>query len=470
MGLGLDQAGNALFPAVDEDVFLEWAKQDLARNAVSDRLTFRGGQPPAHSINRGDPGEAGWTFLIRAGDPNRTEILAALRPLAELRGMKNPMAPLEFGGGPREGWLEWINTNYDAPSLANQQVPAYVLIVGSPSAVPFDFQSLLSTVAIVGRLDFDSDKDLRAYVEKVLRLEGASGPIVDREVVLFAPDAGLPDPTYFSRKYMAEPLAEHVDSYLRFDTVRLFGDQATKARLIESLRGKRPAFVYSASHGLGLTDGSDARKRELNGSICCQRSKTDTSNSLFSAEDVPLGESFLEGSVFFQFACFGYGTPTRSYFSHWRDNSLRQWADADFVAALPKRLLSHPRGPIAYVGHLDSAFIHGFTDPAVPFAAAAGVLRWGARVAPFKQAVTSILSAKPTAMAMDAMTQRHALCNAELVQTYDQMQRGEYTWTADRRKRFVDRWITRSDAQNYMVLGDPAARAWIPEPATQTRP
>ena len=30
------------------------------------------------------------------------------------------------------------------------------------------------------------------------------------------------------------------------------------------------------------------------------------------------------------------------------------------------------------------------------------------------------------------------------------------------RERFIDAWITRSDAQNYMIYGDPAARLRIP--------
>ncbi len=40
----------------------------------------------------------------------------------------------------------------------------------------------------------------------------------------------------------------------------------------------------------------------------------------------------------------------------------RGFGEHDFVAALPKRLLAHPRGPIAYAGHRDTAWRHGFAD------------------------------------------------------------------------------------------------------------
>jgi len=61
------------------------------------------------------------------------------------------------------------------------------------------------------------------------------------------------------------------------------------------------------------------------------------------------------------------------------------------------------------------------------------------------------------------MNKRFAVCNTLLTSTYDRLQRGTFSWTTEGRKRFVDSWIMRSDAQNYMLFGDPAARLRIPE-------
>lgn len=115
---------------------------------------------------------------------------------------------------------------------------------------------------------------------------------------------------------------------------------------------------------------------------------------LFNAKDVSHDGPYLEGAVFFQFACFGYGTPVESGFSHWHPAIRKVNAKADFVAALPKKLLSHPRGPIAYVGHLDVALLHGFDDPDNPIPLEGP---WHPRIAPFKKALDLLLGVNPMA-------------------------------------------------------------------------
>ena len=65
---------------------------------------------------------------------------------------------------------------------------------------------------------------------------------------------------------------------------------------------------------------------------------------------------------------------------------------------------------------------------------------------------------------MDDMGKRYGLTNVMLTNVYDRIQRGTLTWTPEAERRFLDTWIYRGDAQNYMVYGDPAARLRIPEP------
>jgi hypothetical protein len=164
--------------------------------------------------------------------------------------------------------------------------------------------------------------------------------------LFFAPDHGLPDPTYFSREYMAVPLAEHVEEELRVPIRSILGDEATKPNLMDGLAGN-PALVYTASHGLGAVGEPLDRQQRYNGAICCQHEGGLTLDSLFSADDVPQHAPFLEGAVFFQFACFGYGTPAQSDFAHWLAGVPEDYSPTDFVAALPRTLVGHPRGPIA---------------------------------------------------------------------------------------------------------------------------
>jgi len=465
MGLGIDyQTGELLVKPMDSTAFARKILESLNKNSKdftqlanvgSQTLTFRG-EVERRPVDQGNPREAGWTYIVNENDPDREEISKILRPLAEYRGMKDPESPMVFNGEAEEEWFDWLQDNYY--SVEHMERPYYIAIVGGPDKIPFKFQSLLDMATAVGRLDFNSLDDLKAYVEKVIRLEEMPEPVVDRKALVFAPDYGSQDPTHFSRLYMAEPLAEYICDNCQLQTSTMSGDMATKSKLTSALLSEKPALVYTASHGMGaIGQPLDIQKR-FNGAICCQRKEGDPLGKwLFTADDVPLDRPYLEGSVFFQFACFGYGTPAESDYSHWLDKPELN-CEQDFVAALPKKLLSHPRGPIAYVGHLDTAFLHGFDDPNNPYPAG----RWHSRMSPFIKAVNGLLfDTQPIGLTMNEMNARYGIGNAQLSNFLDQVQRGKKTFEAYI-NWLVDTFITRSDAQNYMIFGDPAVRLRIP--------
>jgi hypothetical protein len=469
LGTGMDYAGNLLFPSTDEGVFAKALVGALQRNGqavqaltrtTTEAFTFRG-EVEREILDPGDPLRAGWSFLVNSTDPQREGFEKILEPLAVHRGMADPKAPLLYNSEPAEEWFNWLHDNYFALKLEGKKAPYYILIAGGPDQVPFRFQSILSTVANVGRVNLDTLDALRQYVEKLIRIETVADPLVDREVVLFAPDAGLPDPTYFSREYMAKPLVEHMRNEVGIAAHTMLGRDATKKNLQDALCVKKPALVYTASHGLGPKGEPLEVQKRYNGAICCQKTGQEVriEDRLFMADDVPLDRPFLEGAIFFQFACFGYGTPAESDYAHWLDEVPRKYADTDFVAALPKRLLSHPRGPIAYIGHLDTAFLHGFADVEEPYV----LERWHNRIAPFVEAINHLLGVQTSGLSMRGMNGiRYSLCNALISNTYDRQQRGKLQWNVSLEARFLDNWITRSDAQNYMVFGDPAAKLRIP--------
>jgi hypothetical protein len=466
-GLGLDLDGRLLFEAQDEDALTDHLVGALEFNApalksltrTSARRETERGEVEREIRDAGNPRAAGWSFLVNANDPQRGAITEILRPLAEHRGMTDPGRPLVYRGESRDEWFDWLNDEYYSLALEGGRTPRYVLLTGDPQQIPFGFQSVLATVANVGRVDFVLLDHLRAYVEKLLRLENAADPVVERSALFFAPDGGYPDPTYFSRKYMAEPMAERVREKFGLATRAILGDDATKEELASALRTSHPALVYTASHGLGAMKKPSDVQRQLNGAICCQADGPLTPEDLFGAEDVSHDHPFLEGSVVFQFACFGYGTPAESDYAHWLRGVPKRYTDADFVAALPKKLLSHPRGPIVYIGHLDTAFLHGFASAEPPRTHQ----RWNSRIAPFVRAVEELLAVQPPGLAMQDMNTRYSICNAQITSTYDRQRRGKLAWTPEEKTRFLDRWITRGDAQNYMVLGDPAARLRLPD-------
>ena len=464
IGLGLDFAGKPLFKPMNEGDVIRSLVNAMGNNAdhvlsltrtTAEAVTYRGERQRA-ILDLGDPKAAGWTFLINVADPHREEIVRILQPLATHRGMDKPTKPLLYNSEPPSEWFNWLHTYYYTLDSTDKKAPQYILIVGGPNLVPFLFQSVLSTVANVGRVDFDTLDDLKHYVAKLIRIETGAQPLVTEEAILFAPDAGLPDPTYFSRQYMVEPLAAYIKEKLGFKTYTIIGDDATKANLADTLRNKKPSLVYTASHGLGAIEEPIEIQRRYNGSICCQHEGQLNPDSLFSADDVLLEQPFLEGAIFFQFACFGYGTPAQSDYAHWVEGIPKQYASAAFVAPLPKKLLAHPRGPIAFIGHLDTAFLHGFVDVSKQYRD-----RWDTRIAPFKEGVHRLLTIQPAGLALRDMSIRYNACNALITHTYDQQQRGRLVWSARLQERFLDNWITRSDAQNYMIFGDPATHLRI---------
>lgn len=414
----------------------------------------------ARTVDRGDPRAAGWTFLIRSDDPKRDEIIEAMAPLASWRGMPDPRQPLVCDGS--ANGAEWMTNTYFPLALAGQQPPEYLLIVGGPDRVPFHFQSVLDSVASVGRIDFDSTEDLRSYVTKVVRLEQAEDPVPANDTVFFGPDYGQDDPTYYSRRFLVEPLATQVHS------PAIVGDQATKARLLQELRDRRPVLVFSASHGMAAPSQTVDVQRRVNGAICCAREPGARMEQwLLTADDLPEKDSFLEGAVFFQFACFGYGTPQESDYAHWLPDSYavpQRIAKADFVSALPKRLLANPRGAIAFIGHVDTAWLHGFADPNDP----RPIDRWHKRIAPFQMAVDALLKVQPPGLAMEFMNKRFDVSNAEITRTYDRVQAQREKLTPELTARLADMFILRGDAQNYMIFGDPAVRARMPAAAPST--
>jgi hypothetical protein len=468
MGMGLDYTTHGLLiHPIDELEFAQRLEKSLGQRAdelgartdtTNTRSAFRREIELTPGVDLRDPKAAGWTFVVNGDDPDLSDIVDTLRPLAELRGMADPSRPLIFRSD--DDWGEWMIDNYT--SVDTQSLPHYVMVVGGPDQVPFHFQALFDTAASVGRVDLPIS-DLKAYVDKLIRLETAAEPGTLKQAVVFAPDAGQQpdgqyDPTYFSRHYMAEPLAAYIETKLGFQTTSIMGDDATKANFVNALTGAQPALVYTASHGLGAPDQELDIEKVVNGAICCQQSADtpELTDWLFMGQDVPIDQPFMEGAVLFQFACFGYGTPAESDFMHWLGQEEIN-AKADFVAALPKHLLAHPRGPIAFVGHVDTAWLHGFDDPNQPFPLEV----WDKRISPFVQALNRLLTVEPVGRAMGTMNERYSTTNAILTGTYDKLQRGRMQPTPEFWSKLAETFITRSDAQNYMVFGDPGARVRI---------
>jgi len=476
LGMGIDYTtGNLLCEAIDDQIAGRETVRALYR--AHDRLLALTTVPRDVALLRekarrlpspdyGDPRAAGWTYLLAADDPARAAITEIIQPLARHRGMPHPEAPLIYARGAEEDWWRWIEHNYVTRDLTRP--PFYVLIIGDPDHVPFRFQALLQTIAATGRLHFDSPDDLQSYVTKVLRLENAPEPAVEREAIFFAPQLpprGLDhDATYYSRRFLAEPIARLVGCEYGFVPHVLSGDRATKEALLATMRATRPALVFVASHGMVAPAEPPDVQRRVNGAICCQHNRDEPRERwLLSAADIARDQYILDGAILFQFTCFGYGTPARSEYAHWTPLLEELNTDTDFIAALPQRLLALPHGPVGFIGHVDAAWVCGFHDEGQ----ASDNEHWEARVAPFAMTVRHLLhDLQPAGQAMAPIGQRYVALNSNLADDIDRLRRGDIYETPDFRAKQAQAYILRNDAQNYMVFGDPAVQLQVPATAS----
>lgn len=394
--------------------------------------------------NLNNPLEVGWALLLPQEGAEMGEIARALAPLVKHRRGKVIYGKLDE---------EWIESEYTYKP--EDQRPYYILLAGPPSKIPFSFQYLLDTHAAVGRVTFDRLEDYRAYADKVVNYENSPSEGVERRAVVFATAHSVTDVTYLSKTYMADVLVKLIQGK-NILVNYLSADDATLDNFVKATRGdttrSSPAIVYTASHGLAVPNGiqNEATRRKLQGAICCQDYEGGN-DGLFSADKVP-SETFLCGSIVFVFACYGAGTPKRSDFFHWvpQPSLLECCPQEDFVAALPTKLLAHSRGPIAFFGHIDPAWLLSFTDPKRGF---------GTRMGSFTQAVEQLLDGFTIGYAVKKFNEVYTHCNSRLAAKEDEYRANgnlseEESWTGD----LVDLWITRNDSQNYIILGDPAAR------------
>jgi len=63
--------------------------------------------------------------------------------------------------------------------------------------------------------------------------------------------------------------------------------------------------------------------------------------------------------------------------------------------------------------------------------------------------------------AMATMNDRYSTTNAILTGAYDRLRRGRVQQTPEFWSKLAETFVVRSDAQNYLVFGDPAARLRI---------
>jgi hypothetical protein len=324
--------------------------------------------------------------------------------------------------------------------------PYYLLIVGDPRNIPYEFQYQLDVQYAVGRIYFDTLDEYANYAKSVVEAEEKS---VERPRQ--ASFWGVRNPhdraTELSSERLIKPLSDWLSSgkAVGWEYPTLIAEEATKENLCRQInQGFAPAVLFTASHGVGYPKDHPLQKN-FQGALVCQEwerssGKIDPETQLFSADDISEGADF-HGLIAFHFACYGVGTPQFNDFKQ-RDGD-KQLAQAPFVSRLPQRLLSHPKGgALAVIGHIDRAFSDSFQG------------RGGIeQLTVFKSALKCLLDRFPVGYAMEYFGQQYA----ELASDCNLGIRNEDLNDIE----IASLWTGSTNARNYTIFGDPAVRVAI---------
>jgi hypothetical protein len=237
------------------------------------------------------------------------------------------------------------------------QLPAYLLLVGSPAEIPWHVQYLLNPVRQVGRLDLDP-AGLANYVTALLSDWSGAGSRYDAPVT-WAVDTGAGDITTLMREAVSAPLAARFGADTDMAGHRYLDGSvapATGAALAAALTANRPAVVVTSSHGMtGPLDDPELMRSQLGMLV-------DQARAVVRPERLLAGWQ-PDGAVWFAQACCSAGTESPSVYSGLFEAGGLVAAVLDGVAQLgaataplPRALLGADRPLRAFVGHVEPTF------------------------------------------------------------------------------------------------------------------
>jgi hypothetical protein len=409
-----------------------------------------------------DVTQAGWGVVFHKDeDPKVKE---ALKPLVEHRGQQigdcKIVKVLEYDG--QQDAHAWLADHKVAPAdVLPWRVPYYLLLVGSPVKIPYSFGHLLDVEYAVGRLHFEQVSLYTQYVDSLLAYETGQSPPRGKEAVFFGTRHKFDRATQISADLLIDPLAGGVPAQggepaqppvaasQQFRTRKIRDEGATKEALAEILAppagATPPAFLFSATHGVGYRQPNDDQYAKHGALVCKEWPGLGTFDEAhyFAAKHLP-DNSRVHGLIAFLFACYSGGTPSHDRFIHKPGEPPPQIAEKPFLAALPKALLSHSQGgALACIGHVERAWSYSITST-----------KTGPQILAFQNAVKRILAGIPVGHAMKDFNERYAALNSRQSQLLEDISFGAQVSDEE----LATNWARRNDAEGYVIVGDPAVR------------
>lgn len=450
-GLTLDDIGRiARGQKLDPTTLAELYGQSRRKSKGQNRA-------PVEGVDPENLAEAGWGVVFAADSEAEQQALA---PLLALRREQAGDRYREFTGAtafqPGESKQSFLKARGVASTgpVEVSKMPYYLLLVGSPEAIPFEFQYSLDVQYAVGRIHFDKIEDYASYAAAVVAAETGSVTVAPRAAFVGVKNRNDRS-TPISMQQLVQPLAAFLKADQTNWTVEsLIEEAAHKKNLLELLARKHPpALLFTASHGLGYSCG-DPLQHRYQGALLMQDFEFGSGpvslHQCFSADDAD--QLKTPGMIAFHFACFAAGTPAQNNFygyAHGQPGETQNLAQTSFLSAVPKRLLAN--GALAAVGHVDTAFATTFSR--------------GASTSAYQSALKKLAEGGRIGLAMDSFNLRHAELSVGLTLTIDEEKRARPAETTD----LAIRWLENNDARNFIILGDPAVKLPLAlEPAIES--
>lgn len=423
---------------------------------------------PKEGVDPTDLAQAGWGVIFPYDADER--VIDALRPLLDHRraqaGQTDERRYREFtraeGYRPGESKQQFLARHGVGPGPADpDKVPYYLLIVGGPEAIPYTFQYQLDVQYAVGRVAFERIEDYAAYAASVVAAE-TGGAFRAKRAVFFGARTEGDRATQLSASQLLAPLVEQLSQRRPdWEIHHTIGEAATKARLGALLGrgGRAPALLFTATHGVGFPSGHP-HQLGRQGALLCQdwpgpseSGEPLSEEHYFGADDV-IADAQLTGLISCHFACFGAGTPQWDDYAHGDAERRMQLAPNAFLAALPQRLLSHPKGgALAVIGHVDRAWGYSFVWPQA-----------GQQTEAFKGCLARLMDGQPIGYAFEYFNQRYAELASDLSTALEDVRFGK----RPDHMALAGMWTANNDARGFAILGDPAVRvAAVPAPVVQ---
>jgi len=338
------ETGDYFFPTLTPRQASQAVLHGLASKQDQATLTWRAARAKGHlGVMEGiDPkkiAESGWAVLIGDGVP--AEHIEALQPLFRLRkdqaGDRYQVYSTNDGtqwkpGQSKNDWL--IEQKAGAGGLVNPtKVPYYVLLVGSPEQIPFEFQYQLDVQYAVGRIHFDTAAEYANYASSVVAAEKGQISLA-RTAAFWGPRREDDKPTKLSSSLLVKPMHEWAAALNNGWAHTYYEpERSTRAQALDLLGGKdTPAFLLTASHGACRFKGSPGQREQM-GALVCQdwpgKGKgVEFRDCIVAGEDIP-PDAKLAGLIAMTFACFGGGTPAMNEFP--LPNWPVQWSEKPFL-------------------------------------------------------------------------------------------------------------------------------------------